>query len=148
MNWKRMKFVMIGLGILGAMVYLVFSGIQATGVPYMKIGELVQKSPSETQYVKVTGEVAEDSLEYDPHQPEIDFQAKGPSGKDVRIIYEGIKPNAMREGGHVIVQGKWNPDRRMVRANTLLAKCPSRYQSQYENQSKSQSNSSEGVQSP
>jgi len=45
MNWKRLKFPVKGIGILAAMVYLVVLGIQATGLPYMKVGELISDPP-------------------------------------------------------------------------------------------------------
>lgn len=134
-----MKFVLIGLGVLLSLAYLITSAIQATGVPYKHVGELAQISDSgESMDVKVTGKVKEGSLNYDPHTPIIEFSVTGPKGKSIDVMYRGIKPDAMIEGGHVILQGVYNPAKRKLKARTLLAKCPSRYKSEYEGASSSE----------
>lgn len=129
---KRFKFVFIGVGILLCMGYLVVSAIQATGVPYKHIRELPAiDSSSEPMEVKVTGKVKEGTLNYNPHEPRIEFHAEGPEGDSVRVIYEGLKPDAMVEGSHVILEGPYDPSEDVLRASSLLAKCPSRYKTEY-----------------
>lgn len=129
---KRLKFVFIGLGILLCIGYLVTSAIQATGVPYKHINELANASADQpTREVKVTGKVVEGELDYDPHAPEIRFKAEGPEGHTIDVYYQGIKPDAMVEGSHVILTGRYHPDEKILKADTLLAKCPSRYKSEY-----------------
>ncbi len=129
---RAAKFYLIGAGIAAAMVYLVFSSIQATGVPYRQVHELVGRTASDPVSVKVTGRVRSGTLDYDPHAPMVTFAVKGPEGDTVDVRYRGIKPDAMREGGHVILEGTYRSDRGQLRAHTLLAKCPSRYESEYQ----------------
>ncbi|MFB6354934.1 MAG: cytochrome c maturation protein CcmE, partial [bacterium] len=100
---KKLKFSIIIVGILLSFGYLIFSSIKATGIPYMKIPEL--KSMNQAGEVKVTGKVKKGTLDYDPHAPLIKFRAVGPDGKSVKVSYEGLKPDAMKEGGHVILEG-------------------------------------------
>lgn len=128
---RAARFYFIGAGIAAAMVYLVFSSIQATGVPYRQVHELVGRQASGSVSVKVTGKVQPGTLDYDPHAPLITFAVQGPEGTTVDVRYRGIKPDAMREGGHVILEGTYRPERGRLRAHTLLAKCPSRYESEY-----------------
>jgi len=133
---KRMKFVLIALGIVVSIGYLIASAIQATGVPYKHVNELAEVPPTEaTMNVKVTGKVKHGSLDYDPHAPRIDFKVAGPDGESIAVTYEGIKPDAMVEGGHVILEGTFQPSDGKLTARTLLAKCPSRYKSEYEGNS-------------
>jgi cytochrome c-type biogenesis protein CcmE len=130
---RNLRFILIGLGIVGAICYLVFSGIQAQGVQYVRVSELVTSSSSTPETVKVTGKVQEGSIEYSPEKPLLKFTVSGPDiDGSFRVTYEGVKPDAMREDGHVILKGRYDPDRGHLKAHSLLAKCPSRYESKYE----------------
>jgi len=132
---RRFKFVIIGVGIIASIGYLIFSAIQATGVNYEHVHELVAIETSDSPHpVKTTGKVQQSSLNYDPHEPRIEFRVKGNQGQSVRVVYKGLKPDAMTEGGHVILQGRYDPSKKLLKANTLLAKCPSRYKSEYSEQ--------------
>lgn len=133
---KKLRFALIALGIIGAMLYLVYSGIQAKGVPYETIESLHDASDNRPRVVKVTGKVVEDSINYDPTKPLLKLSVKGPeSDRTIRVVYEGVKPDALRPGGHVILNGRYDPSNTTLTANTLLAKCPSRYQSKYDSYS-------------
>ncbi len=128
----KWKFWLIGCGLIVAMVYLIASGIRATGVRYLQVHELDRADLSAFDNgVKLTGKVVEGRLRYQPREPLIDFVVEGPEGSTVRVLYRGIKPDAMRPGGHVIVEGTYNRSSDLIRARTLLAKCPSRYESKY-----------------
>lgn len=130
---RNLRFVVIGLGILGAIGYLVFSGIRAEGVRYARINELATDPGASPSTVKVTGKVQEETLEYSPDAPLLEFAVSGPkTDHSVRVVYEGIKPDALRETGHVILKGRYDPDENRLEAYSLLAKCPSRYKSEYE----------------
>lgn len=130
---KKLRFWVIGLGLVASVLYLVITGIQATGVRYVEVGELgAFADSSRVTGLKTTGKVAGGSLDYDPYKPLITFEVRGPEGRgSVRVRYEGIKPDAMSEGGHVIVEGRYDPRTNTLRAHTLLAKCPSRYKSRF-----------------
>lgn len=133
---KKLRFILIGLGIVGAMLYLVYSGIQAKGVPYETVEGLRNTADAEPRVVKVTGKVVEGSVQYDATKPLLKLSVKGPeSDGTIRVVYEGVKPDALRPGGHVILNGRYDPATSRLVANTLLAKCPSRYKSQYESYS-------------
>lgn len=130
---RNLRFVIIGLGIVGAIGYLLFSGIRAEGVRYARIAELAEEPGTSPSTVKVTGTVQDGTLEYAPETPLLQFSVTGPeTDQSVEVVYEGIKPDAMREGGHVILKGRYDPRENELEAYSLLAKCPSRYKSEYE----------------
>ncbi|MFB6226741.1 MAG: cytochrome c maturation protein CcmE [bacterium] len=134
---KKLRFALIGLGIVGAMLYLVYSGIQAKGVPYETIASLHKVGGDKPRTVKVTGKVVKGSIKYQPEKPLLRLSVSGPdTDQSIRVIYEGIKPDALRAGGHVIVNGRYDPQKSSLTASTLLAKCPSRYKSKYDSYSK------------
>lgn len=129
---NKVKFWVIGLGIVAAMIYLIGSGIEATGVRYVKVKEIHRVDLSEyDQTVKTTGKVRAGTLRYEASRPRLTFDLEGPEGETVQVVYDGIKPDALTEDGHVIVEGRYDSSRDRIRAHTLLAKCPSRYQSRF-----------------
>lgn len=135
---RSAKFYLVGAGVAAAVVYLVISAIQATGVPYRQVHELRTLKASDTaREVKVTGKLKTGTLEYDPNVPRLTFVVRGPRENTIRVRYRGIKPDALQEEGHVILEGTYHPDRGLLDAHTLLAKCPSRYRSQYPSYSSS-----------
>jgi cytochrome c-type biogenesis protein CcmE len=130
---RNLRFILVGIGVIGAIFYLVFSGIQAQGVRYARVEELVTSSSSTPETVKVTGKVQSGSIEYSPEKPLLKFSVGGSkTDGSFRVTYEGVKPDAMREGGHVILEGRYDPEEDHLKAYSLLAKCPSRYESKYE----------------
>jgi cytochrome c-type biogenesis protein CcmE len=129
---RKYRFILIGLGILGSILYLVISGIQAEGVPYARVGKLSSDSSQDKQVVKVTGKVKPGSINYKPKVPLLRFSVTGSkTDGSIRVVYEGIKPDALRESGRVILKGTYNPSQGTLKAYSLLAKCPSRYKSRY-----------------
>lgn len=130
---KKIRFLLVGIGIFGAVAYLIFSGIRAEGVEYARVNQLADVSGEEPKVVKVTGKVQSNTLNYTPETPLLEFSIHGSeSDRTIKVHYEGIKPDALREGGHVILEGKYDPSRNELDAHSLLAKCPSRYKSEYE----------------
>ncbi len=129
---KKYRFLLIGLGILGSILYLVISGIQAEGVPYTRVGKLLDGSSTEPRAVKITATVKSGTLRYQSQIPLLRFSAVGENSREsITVVYEGIKPDALRESGPVILRGTYYPGKKTLEASSLLAKCPSRYKSKY-----------------
>lgn len=118
------------------MLYLVYSGIQAQGVPYETVKDLTQEKNKTARTIKLTGKVQKGSIDYEPEKPLLKLSVRGmKTDKTIRVVYEGVKPDALRAEGHVILNGRYDPADNTLVANTLLAKCPSRYKSEYDSYS-------------
>jgi cytochrome c-type biogenesis protein CcmE len=140
---RKYRFILVGLGILGSILYLVISGIQAEGVKYARVANLASETFQQEQVVKVTGKVQPGSLQYKPEVPLLRFKVTSPkTDGSISVVYEGIKPDALRESGRVILKGTYNPSRGSLDAYSLLAKCPSRYKSRYKSYEETTSTSS------
>lgn len=127
---KRWKFLLVGLAILGSMGYLITTSIQATGMRYTKVEQLGEADLGQyDNHVKVTGKVVEGSIDYDPGAADLVVSMTDETDAEVKVEYDGVKPDALHDGGGLIVEGYYDPDRHVVEAYTLLAKCPSRYDS-------------------
>ena len=57
----------------------------------------------------------------------MDSEPGDASAKSIPVVYAGTVPDIFREGIQVVVEGKMGSDG-TFEAETLLAKCPSKYQ--------------------
>ena len=149
---QRTKFLLGGLLILAAVIYLIVSSTQANAEYFMTVDELSQKGQSVAgKSLRVSGAIIGDTIQYDPqtltlkfdvaHVPgdNADIEAQGglaevlhqavidPSRNRMHVIYEGVKPDLMRDEAQAIMTGQLGEDG-IFHADELLLKCPTRYE--------------------
>lgn len=126
----RWSFVIAGLAIAGAVLYLVLANTSATAEYYLTIPELRTCTSCATQAVRVAGFVAPGSVERDAKTQLVRFtiadQAAN-AAQSLPVEYSGVVPDIFRPGIQVVVEGKVQNG--VFHAQTLLAKCPSKFQS-------------------
>ena len=120
------SFVLGGLAILGAVIYLVIANTQANAVYYMTVSELKSCAICSTQSVRVAGVVQNPVVNDDAHQQMRFTIADGK--QTLQVVYSGIVPDIFRPGITVVVEGLYT-GHGPFQAQTLLAKCPSKFQS-------------------
>ena len=121
-----LSFLLAGIAILGAVIYLVFANTQASSVYYLTVSELKHCSTCTTQSVRVAGVVQAGSIARDDQKQIVNFVIT--QGTDaLRVTYSGIVPDIFREGIEVVVEGHYS-SQGPFQAQTLLAKCPSKFQ--------------------
>ncbi|HEY6543172.1 MAG TPA: cytochrome c maturation protein CcmE [Ktedonobacteraceae bacterium] len=120
------SFMLGGLAILGAVIYLVIANTQANAVYYMTVSELKSCATCATQSVRVAG-VVQNSVVNDNANQQVSFTIA--DGKQtLQVVYSGIVPDIFRPGITVVVEGLYT-GHGPFQAQTLLAKCPSKFQS-------------------
>ena len=149
---QRNKFLLGGLLILAAVVYLIFSSSQANAEYFMTIDELNAKGQSVAgKSLRVSGAIIGDSIQYDPqtltlrfivaHVPgdNADIEAQGglaealhqavvdPGRSRMQVVYIGPKPDLLRNEAQAIMTGQLGADG-VFHADELLLKCPTRYE--------------------
>src|SRR5260370_31375084 len=120
------SFILGGLAILGAVIYLVYANTQANAVYYLTVSELKSCSTCTTQSVRVAGIVQAGSIVRDDQKQEISFVISD-SGRSLPVVYSGVVPDIFRQGITVVVEGHYT-GKGPFQAQTLLAKCPSKFQ--------------------
>ncbi len=149
---QRNKFLLGGLLILAAVVYLIFSSTQASAEFFMTVDEVNAQGQSVVgKNLRLSGAVVGDSIQYDAnmltlsfdvaHVPgdNADIEAQGglaevlhtavmdPTRARVRVVYIGPKPDLLRDEAQAIMTGHMAADG-IFYADELLLKCPTRYE--------------------
>ena len=148
----KMKFIVGGLLIIAAIVYLIMSSAQANAQYFMTIDEVgANGSDLQGRDLRVSGAVIGDSIQYDPQSLTLTFtvahipgdnneieQAGGlaevlhlavsdPSRSKMEVVYNGPKPDLLRNEAQAIMTGSIGQDGKFY-ADELLLKCPTRYE--------------------
>jgi cytochrome c-type biogenesis protein CcmE len=149
----RTKFIVGGLLILAAVIYLIISSTQASAHYFLTVDEL--KAKGEEMYgrnVRISGAVLGDTINYDPYTFTLEFavanvpgtnreiDAQGglskvlydavndPSRTRLNVIYtKGPKPDLLQHEAQAIMTGKMGEDGYFY-ADELLLKCPTKYE--------------------
>lgn len=129
---KNQKFLLAGGVIVIAITYLIYMGVKESGVYFMTVAELKTSPQSLSgEGVRVSGSVIDGSIENLAKELVLKFRIKdedGPVDNFINVFYKGIKPDSFKAGVQVILEGKYNSGENLLKATTLLVKCPSRYE--------------------
>jgi cytochrome c-type biogenesis protein CcmE len=148
----RAKFVVGGLLIVAAVVYLIFSSTQASAQYFLTVEELEAKgSEVSGRELRVSGAVIGDSIQYDAQTLDLrftvahipgdnkDIEAQGglakvlhdavtnPDSLKLEVIHNGPMPDLLRDEAQAIMTGKIGDDG-VFYAEELLLKCPTKYE--------------------
>lgn len=125
---KQIKFIVGGLIILAAIIYLAFTSIQSTGAYYMTADQLVQnRAELVGRKLRVSGTVVHDTESWDAQNLMLKFQVTDSTGEKVWVSFHGSRPSNFGEATEAIIEGQLLPDG-VFKADNLLLKCPSRYE--------------------
>jgi cytochrome c-type biogenesis protein CcmE len=124
---KKIKFIIGGVMIALAIVFLIYTGVQSTAAYFLTVDELHAKG--ETIYnrtVRVSGKVDAKTIDFNNRDLILAFDVTNDTGDRIHVVFNGPKPDQMREGAEAILEGKY--DGEIFTAQSLLLKCPSRYE--------------------
>ena len=125
---KQIKFVIGGVLILAAIVYLVVTSIQSTGAYYMTVEEVNSKAQDLTgKKIRISGSVSQESAKWDAANLLLTFALTDKTGELVTVSFHGSRPSNFTRATEAIVEGQLQPNG-VFRADNLLLKCPSRYE--------------------
>lgn len=122
-----LSFLLAGIAILGAVIYLVYANTQTNAVYYMTVPELKHCTICTTQAVRVAGVVQAGSVVRNDSNDLIKFVITD-GNQSLPVTYSGVVPDIFRPGIQVVVEGHYT-GQGPFQAQILLAKCPSKFQS-------------------
>ena len=129
---RNLRFVFGSSVIVGAIGYLMYTGIRETSSYYLTIQEfLPRKAEYGNTALRVAGRVQSGSIDYDPRSLRLRFHLAAFSdaaqaGMSVPVSFTGIKPDMFADGRDVIVEGRYTDG--VLQASQVLTSCPSKYE--------------------
>lgn len=124
---RNVKFIIGAVIIFAAIGFLVFNAMSSAGAYYMTVSELTdQASDHVGKTVRVSGIVVDESVDYNSSELILKFNIKDDANQ-LPIYFHGPRPDNFTRAAEAIVEGKYGEDG-VLYANTLLLKCPSRYE--------------------
>ena len=146
------KFVIGGILILGAVVFLIWTSTAASAEYFLTVDELNAKGSGVVdKNLRVSGAVIGDSIQYDAQNLTLSFEVAhvpadnlaietegglaealhqavlDPSRARMKVVYVGPKPDLLRNEAQAIMTGHLGTDG-VFYAEELLLKCPTRYE--------------------
>jgi cytochrome c-type biogenesis protein CcmE len=147
-----MKFIVGGLLIIAAVIYLIVSSTSATAQYFLTVDEMVEKGETVVgRDLRVSGAVIGETVDYDPETLTLEFDVAhvpgdikdidnegglaavlhaaviDPTRNRIPVVYVGPKPDLLRHEAQAIMTGQLGEDG-VFYADELLLKCPTRYE--------------------
>lgn len=129
---KNTKFIIGGLLIISLVVVLIVQATMQTGAYYLTVTELNQQGVSMVgERVRVSGDVVVGSEDWNPQEITLRFKIHDEAGAELPIVFYGPRPDNFVRAASAIIEGQLLEDG-SFQADTLLLKCPSRYEEEPE----------------
>ena len=145
------KFIIGGILILAAIVYLVISSSQANAQYFLTVEELeAKKQEMSGRELRISGAVIGDSIQFDSKTLDLSFDivhipgdnaeieklgglaellhqaVLDPSRPRLHVVYNGPRPDLLKNEAQAIITGTLD-EAGVFHAEELLLKCPTRY---------------------
>lgn len=131
-NTKNLKFMVGGLLVVGLIVILIVQATMQTGAYYLTVSEVqARQSTLVGERVRVSGEVVDDSEDWNAQEITLRFAIHDENNTQLPIVFYGPRPDNFHRAASAIVEGQLLADG-SFQADSLLLKCPSRYEEEPE----------------
>ena len=149
-----LKFIIGGLVIVAAIVYLMVSSLQANVQYFLTVDEVMEKQQAgelSGRNIRLSGAVLGDTIQYDMDDLELRFtivhvpgdiemvDEEGglaaalhnavidPTRSRLQVVYYGARPDLLQNEAQAILTGELLPNG-VFEADELLLKCPTKYE--------------------
>jgi cytochrome c-type biogenesis protein CcmE len=147
----RMKFIIGGLLIVAAIVYLIYSSTAASAQYFLTVGEVAQQGDEVyDRDLRISGAVIGETIEYDPQTLTLTFTVAHIPGDNneieeqgglayvlhdavtnptalLKVEHNGPMPDLLQNEAQAIMTGRLGEDG-VFYADELLLKCPTKYE--------------------
>lgn len=121
---NRRVLYLVGAALLLAFAGYAFTSFQSQLTPYVSFAD-AQRGVHRT--LQVAGGLVKRSSSYGDGA--LSFTIREPKTNATMLVrYRGVKPANFEEAISVVAIGRWSPAERVLEADRLLVKCPSKYQ--------------------
>lgn len=130
-HWTR--FFILGTVVVLALVYMVYAAFPGNVLYFLTVSEFMSgEEYQDGRTLRVSGQLVEGSFQRQESSTLSHFQIidkEGGSGERLDATYVGVVPDLFfNPHSEIILQGRYGSDE-MFQADSILVKCPSKYQS-------------------
>jgi len=123
---KKKRYLIGGLILIAALIFLGYLGFMGGLTYYYEVGELLDKANSISgQTVRVSGNVADDVVK-DGLEMQFTILDMSDSETSLPVFYSGAVPDTFKVGNQVVVEGKYTAGG-LFEAESIIVKCGSKY---------------------
>jgi cytochrome c-type biogenesis protein CcmE len=126
MKHMRTKLIAAGLVVAAAVALLAVAGVRDGWVYFLPVDQFLADTNYHGQRVRLHGKVGQENFHADSAMLVANFDLLGETGR-VRVQYEGVIPEMFEAGRDVVAEGAMTDG--VFRADTLMTKCASKYES-------------------
>lgn len=125
--------------IIGAVLVIIANGFASGNSYFFTISELRQQSPDvQSQNLRISGSIVGESISFEVESLLLEFDIVDSveligSQVPLHIAYNGPRPELLQTHAQAIVEGRLGDDG-VFHADTLLLKCPTRYEDRFPEQ--------------
>lgn len=131
---RRKRFLIVGMVVAVALGYLGFTAFQGASMYYLTVDELLARDEAAYgERVRLMGKVEDGSVERSSETNTLRFSVGDEDGASLPVVYSGVVPDAFKQGADVVVEGSLERAG-TFEADSLLVKCPSKYEGASEDQ--------------
>jgi cytochrome c-type biogenesis protein CcmE len=123
---KQKKFIIGGLILVAALVFLGYIGFMGSVTYYYEVSELLEKADTlSNQTIRVSGNVADD---VDRQGLDMSFTILDLSnnGDSLPVVFRGAVPDTFKVGNQVVLEGQYTAG--IFEADAIIVKCGSKYE--------------------
>ena len=129
---KNLKFIIGGALVVALIVILIVQATVSTGAYYLTVTEVHQRTPGiYGERVRVSGSVVDGSEDWNAQEVTLRFAISDEEGAQLPIVFYGPRPDNFQRAASAIIEGELLSNG-SFEADTLLLKCPSRYEEEPE----------------
>jgi cytochrome c-type biogenesis protein CcmE len=129
---KNLKFIIGGALVVALIAILIVQATVSTGAYYLTVAEVHQRVPGiYGERVRVSGTVVDGSEDWNAQEVTLRFAISDEDGEQLPIVFYGPRPDNFQRAASAIIEGELL-DNGSFQADTLLLKCPSRYEEEPE----------------
>ena len=129
MSSRKKKYLIGGIILIVALGFLFYNLMSDSLTYYYTVGELLEQG--EDKYgdnVRVSGNIVDDSIRWDPAASEFWFTITDESAS-LPVVYKDNAPHTFEEDKAIVVEGKYMSDG-IFHADKLVMKCASKYEAE------------------
>ncbi len=129
---RRHKFTLGSLVIAAGLIYLFVAGVQQSTATHMTLQILMDGTIDASQRIQLGGStVVPGSIEWDRYRSRPEFViTDGQHTLRVRYVGHAVLPDTFKDEALVVLEGEYHSADQVFAADTVFAKCPSKYEGQ------------------